>query len=175
MSLFCLQLGKPSGFKVDLFSSVTPGDHGPLVTPGFLQSLSYTKHWVTWALEWDQLAIFKTTFKSHACLLYYTRTVHFIQWMPKEDIQFYFCIMYGVFNGDQEHVKTASLGCTDVEKYNSLYTEEKEMRYSRYVRASCNWLPCSFAFTGNPQSLEWATLFITVLRMNFRYTTPLSL
>lgn len=41
--------GEAKWFQGVLFSYVTPGDHGPLVTPGLLQPLSwpYTKHWVT--------------------------------------------------------------------------------------------------------------------------------
>lgn len=50
-----------------------------------------------------------------------------------------------------------------------------EMRCSGYVRASCSLLPCSSGFTRNSELLEWARLFLSVLKLNFRCTTSLFL
>ena len=77
------------------------------------------------------------------------------------------------FNCDEKHVKIASIGCTAVEKCKSLYTQAMEMRGSRCAGASPTLPPCSSGFTGHPEALERATLFLTVLRLNFRYATPL--
>ena len=63
-------------------------------------------------------------------------------------------VSYVNSNWHEKRVKTASLGCTDVEKCKSLHTQAMEMRCSGYVGASCTLLPCSLGFTGNPESLE---------------------
>lgn len=131
----------------------------------------YTEHWVTWALEGDQLAMFKDHIQISclSSLVYWNCAFHPVNAKGRNSVLLLHHVwenshilsgMIWSFNGDQEHVKTANLGCTQVEKYNSLYIEEKEMRYSRYIRASCTLLPCSFGFRANPQSLDWARLFL---------------